>query len=85
MKTLQSYIGGRWTGAVIYAFTAGFMFAAGYGWLTVKPWAHMITILAALIGFFIPFVSHMDGTDPRSSAIASASATVSFNGTDHIT
>jgi hypothetical protein len=65
-----SYIGGRWTGAVIYAFTAGFMFAAGYGWLTVKPWSHMITILAALIGFFVPFVSHMDGTDPRSSAVA---------------
>ena len=30
----------------------------------------MITILAALIGFFVPFISHMDGTDPRSSAIA---------------
>lgn len=65
-----TYIGGRWTGVVLYLFTAGFFFAAGYAWLTVKPWASMITILAALIGFFVPFISHMDGTDPRSSAIA---------------
>lgn len=65
-----TYIGGRWTGVVIYAFAAGFFFAAAYAWLTVKPWASMITILAAIIGFFVPFISHMDGTDPRSSAIA---------------
>jgi hypothetical protein len=65
-----TYIGGRWTGVVLYGFAAGFFFAAGYAWLTVKPWASMITILAALIGFFVPFISHMDGTDPRSSAIA---------------
>jgi hypothetical protein len=65
-----TYIGGRWTGVVLYLFTAGFFFAAGYAWLTVKPWASMITILAAIIGFFVPFISHMDGTDPRSSAIA---------------
>jgi hypothetical protein len=65
-----TYIGGRWTGVVLYLFTAGFFFAAGYAWLTVKPWASMVTILAALIGFFVPFISHMDGTDPRSSAIA---------------
>lgn len=65
-----TYIGGRWTGVVLYAFTAGFYFAAGYAWLTVKPWASMVTILAALIGFFVPFISHMDGTDPRSSSIA---------------
>lgn len=65
-----SYIGGRWTGAVIYAFTAALMYGAGYGWLTVKPWSSMITILAAIVGFFVPFISNMDGTDPRSSAIA---------------
>lgn len=65
-----TYIGGRWTGVVIYAFAAGFFFAAAYAWLTVKPWSSMITILAAIIGFFVPFISHMDGTDPRSSAIA---------------
>jgi hypothetical protein len=64
-----TYIGGRWTGVVIYVAAAGFFFAAGYAWLTVKPWASMITILAAIIGFFVPFISHMDGTDPRSSAI----------------
>jgi hypothetical protein len=65
-----TYIGGRWTGVLLFAFAAGFFFAAGYAWLTVKPWASMITILAAIIGFFVPFISHMDGTDPRSSAIA---------------
>lgn len=65
-----TYIGGRWTGVLVYVFAALMFFAAGYGWLTVKPWSSMITILAAIIGFFIPFISHMDGTDPRSSAIA---------------
>ena len=64
-----TYIGGNWTGVLTYAFAGGMMFAAGYGWLTVKPWASMITILAALVGFFVPFISHMDGTDPRSSAV----------------
>ncbi len=65
-----SYIGGRWTGVVMYGVAALFFFAAAYAWLTVKPWAHMVSILAAIIGFFVPFMSYMDGTDPRSSAIA---------------
>ncbi len=65
-----SYIGGRWTGVLAYALAGAFYFAAAYAWLTVKPWAHMVTILAALLGFFVPFISHMDGTDPRSSAVA---------------
>jgi hypothetical protein len=65
-----SYIGGRWTGVVAYALVAGLFFGAAYAWITVKPWAHMVSILGALIGFFIPFMSYMDGTDPRSSAIA---------------
>lgn len=65
-----TYIGGRWTGVVVYGFTAAFFYASAYAWITVKPWAHMVSILAALIGFFVPFISHMDGTDPRSSAIA---------------
>ncbi len=65
-----TYIGGRWTGVVFYALAAGFFFAAAYAWLTVKPWAHMVSILAAIIGFFVPFISHMDGTAPLSSAIA---------------
>jgi hypothetical protein len=65
-----SYIGGDWTGAVAYALVAGLFFGAAYAWITVKRWAHMVSILAALIGFFIPFMSYMDGTDPRSSAIS---------------
>jgi hypothetical protein len=65
-----SYIGGRWTGVVAYGLIAGLFFGAAYAWITVKRWAHMVSILAALIGFFIPFMSYMDGTDPRSSAIA---------------
>lgn len=65
-----SYIGGNWTGVLAYGLAGAFYFAAAYAWLTIKPWAHMVTILAALIGFFVPFISHMDGTDPRSSAIA---------------
>jgi hypothetical protein len=65
-----SYIGGRWTGVVAYGLIAGLFFGAAYAWITVKRWAHMVSILAALIGFFIPFMSYMDGTDPRSSALA---------------
>ncbi len=65
-----SYIGGRWTGVVAYALIAGLFFGAAYAWITVKRWAHMVSILAALIGFFVPFMSYMDGTDPRSSALA---------------
>lgn len=65
-----TYIGGRWTGVAIFAFTAALFFGSAYGWLTIKPWAHMITILTALIGFFVPFISHLDGTDPWSSAIS---------------
>ncbi len=65
-----TYIGGRWTGVVFYAVAAAFFYAAAFAWLTVKPWAHMVTILAGIIGFFVPFISHMDGTAPISSAVA---------------
>ena len=65
-----TYIGGRWTGVVFYGVAAGFFFATAFAWLTVKPWAHMVSILAGIIGFFVPFISHMDGTAPLSSAIA---------------
>lgn len=65
-----SFIGGQWTGVVMYAAAAGFYFGAAFAWLTVKPWAHMVSILAAIIGFAIPFMSHMDGTEPLSSAVA---------------
>jgi hypothetical protein len=65
-----SYVGGRWTGVLAYGIAAGLFFGAAYAWITVKPWAHMVAILAALIGFAVPFMGYMDGTDPRSSAIA---------------
>lgn len=65
-----TFIGGPWTGVVIYAFVAGMMFAAGYAWLTIKPWASMIAILAAMVGFFVPLISHLDGTPVNSIAIA---------------
>lgn len=64
-----TYIGGPWTGGVTYAMAAALAFAAGYGWLTVKPWSSMVTIFAAGLGIFAPFISYMDDTDPRSSAI----------------
>lgn len=65
-----TYIGGQWTGVVFYFLAAAFYFAAAFAWLTVKPWAHMVSILASLIGFFVPFISNMDGTAPLSSAVA---------------
>ena len=65
-----THIGGRWTGAVSYALAAALFFGSAFAWITVKRWAHMISIVAAIIGFFIPFISYMDDTDPRSSAMA---------------
>lgn len=65
-----THIGGRWTGVVTYAMAAVLAFAAAYGWLTIKSWSSMATIFAAGLGIFAPFISYMDGTDPRSSAIA---------------
>lgn len=64
-----TFIGGPWTGVVAYALVSGMLLVAGYSWIMVKPWASMITILAALVGFFVPFISYIDNTDPRSSAI----------------
>lgn len=71
-----SHIGGRWTGVVSYGLAAGLFFASAFAWMTVKRWAHMISILAAIVGFFVPFISYMDNTDPRSSALAPIVASV---------
>jgi len=71
-----SHIGGPLTGAVTYGLAAGLAFGAGYGWLTIKPWSSMATIFASAMGIFAPFISYMDGTDPRSSAIAPVAASV---------
>lgn len=65
-----THIGGRWTGVVSYTLAAAFFFGSAFAWITVKRWAHMISILAAIIGFFVPFISYMDDTDLRSSAMA---------------
>lgn len=65
-----THIGGPWTAAVTYGVAALIAFGAGYGWLTIKSWSSMATIFAAILGIFAPFISYMDGTDPRSSAIA---------------
>lgn len=71
-----THIGGPLTGAVTYGLAAGVAFGAGYGWLTIKPWSSMATIFAAALGIFAPFISYMDGTDPRSSAIAPVATSV---------
>ncbi len=71
-----THIGGPMTGAVTYGLAAALAFGAGYGWLTIKPWSSMATIFASALGIFAPFISYMDGTDPRSSAIAPVATSV---------
>lgn len=62
--------GGKWAGVIVYGLEAFLFFAIAFGWLTLKPWAPMITLFFALFGFFVPFMSYLAGTELLSSALA---------------
>lgn len=65
-----TFWGGKWAGVVLYGLETFLFFAVAFGWLTLKPWAPMITLLFALFGFFVPFMSYLAGTELLSSAAA---------------
>ncbi len=65
-----TFWGGKWAGVTLYGLETFLFFAVAYGWLTLKPWAPMITLLFALFGFFVPFMSYLAGTELLSTALA---------------
>jgi hypothetical protein len=65
-----TFWGGKWAGVFLYGLQTFLFFAVAFGWLTLKPWAPMITLLFALFGFFVPFMSYLAGTELLSSALA---------------
>lgn len=68
-ETIQ-FFGGKWAGVVLYGLEAGVLIAAAVGWVLLKPWAPLFTLLFALFGFFVPFMSYLAGTSLFSVAAA---------------
>ncbi len=64
------FFGGKWVGVVLYGVEAGVLIAAAVGWLLLKPWAFIFTLLFALFGFFVPLMSYFAGTSLFSAAAA---------------
>lgn len=64
-----TFWGGKWAGVFLYGLETFLFFAVAFGWLTFKPWAPIITLLFALFGFFIPFMTFLAGTNLLSSAL----------------
>lgn len=64
-----NFWGGKWAGVILYGMETFLFFAVAAGWLTFKPWAPILTLLFALFGFFVPFMSYLAGTDLLSSAL----------------
>lgn len=64
------FFGGKWAGVVLYGLVAAVLIAAAAGWLLLKPWAPMFTLLFALFGFFVPFMSVLAGNSIMSAAAA---------------
>ena len=65
----HEFWGGKWAGVLLYSLATVVAALVTYGWLTVKPWAFTITMLAALIGLSIPISSLMAGTETWSTAL----------------
>jgi hypothetical protein len=61
--------GGRWAGVVIFGVATVISFTVAYGWLTLKPWAMTITLLAALLGISTPLMAYFAGTETFSTAL----------------
>ncbi len=65
-----TFWGGKWAGVILYGVETFVFFAVAVGWLTLRPWAPMITLFFGLFGFFVPFMSYLAGTELLSSALA---------------
>lgn len=62
------FFGGKWAGVVLYGIETIVFFAVAFGWLFLKPWAPIFTLLFALFGFFVPLMSYFAGTSIFSAA-----------------
>jgi hypothetical protein len=62
------FFGGKWAGVVLYGVETAVLFAVAIGWLLLKPWASIFTLIFALFGFFVPLMSYFAGTSLFSTA-----------------
>jgi len=62
------FFGGKWAGVFLYGLETIVFFAVAFGWLFLKPWAPIFTLLFALFGFFVPLMSYFAGTSLFSAA-----------------
>jgi hypothetical protein len=62
------FFGGKWAGVVLYGVETVVLFAVAIGWLLLKPWAPIFTLIFALFGFFVPLMSYFAGTSLFSTA-----------------
>lgn len=65
-----TFWGGKWAGVFLYGLETFLFFAVAVGWLLLKPWAPIFTLLFALFGFFVPLMSYFAGTALFSTAAA---------------
>jgi hypothetical protein len=61
--------GGKWAGVFLFGSAAAIAAMVTYGWLTLKPWAFTITVLAALLGLAVPISALIAGTESWSTAL----------------
>lgn len=61
---------GKWAGVFLYGLETVVFFAVAVGWVLLKPWAPMFTLIFALLGFFVPLMSYFADTSLFSAIIA---------------
>jgi hypothetical protein len=61
---------GKWAGVFLYGLETVVLFAVVIGWLLLKPWAPIFTLIFALLGFFVPLMSYFADTSLFSAIIA---------------
>lgn len=64
-----SFWGGKWAGVFLFGVASAVSFIVAYGWLTLQPWALMITLLMAALAISVPFSSLIAGTETWSTAL----------------
>lgn len=60
---------GKWAGFALYVLLTIVLILVAYGWLFFKPWSPVLTLLFALFGFFVPFMSVLADTEVLSAAL----------------
>jgi hypothetical protein len=68
-KTDPEFWGGRFVGALFFGVVAFVSFVVSYGWIMLRPWALMITLLMSASGVANPLMAMMAGTETWSTAL----------------